>query len=304
MCCWYDRELADAAGDIANLQHRKRLSAAIEGCECVVVLATKEWFSSPACLAELRHAAWLGRKIVTLSLGGPSLADHAASSGVKEALEAGGLLQQRQEIRVRALQGDEYLKALERLASEIRPQGTSVVEPDANVPIKPYDVMVSYRRKQTAEMQIVCELLKEKGISHWVDVNTENGILKGVQWGKAIAAAIKGSGVMLVLLTRDWLQSQYCLDEFEYALAQSKRVVVLELEEIPALPEDLGDGASDAERSFLRRQKMCLEAVNTWQKVSFPGLLGAGPEKLAAARGSPAFEKAVQEMEEAITPLN
>eukprot|EP00741_Cyanophora_paradoxa_P007669 tig00001181_g7418.t1 len=264
--CWYDGELPEAGGDIANLQHRKRLSAAIEGCACLVVLATKEWFSSPACATELRHAAWLGRKIVTLSLGGPSLAEHAATAGTKQALEAAAQLQQCEEIRLKALQGDEFLRALERLASEIRPQGTSVVEPDANVPIKPYDVMVSYRRKQTDEMRVVCELLKEKGISHWVDVNTENGILKGVQWGKAIAAAIKGSGVMLVLLTRDWLQSQYCIDA-----------------------------------SSGRRQKMCLEAVNTWQKVSFPGLLGAGPEKLAAARGSPAFEKAVQEMEEAIT---
>eukprot|EP00741_Cyanophora_paradoxa_P015825 tig00020904_g15278.t1 len=259
-----------------------------------------------ACLTELEHAAWLGKRLLSFSPGGQTL--HALGASISAASTADparvasavSVLSRVDEIHAQDQKGAGYAKAVQDLATKIRPQGTSVVEPDAQTPIKALDVMVSYRRVQTAEMEVVTRILKDRGLTYWVDVSTENGILKGVQWGKAIAAAIKGASTMVVLLTPDWIQSQYCIDEFEYACAQHKRVVVVELAPVPPLADDLDDDATESQRGFLRRQKMCMEAINSWQKIPFPALFKQSPEALPKLSADPAFVKSCDDMEAAI----
>eukprot|EP00741_Cyanophora_paradoxa_P005989 tig00000955_g5807.t1 len=270
-----------------------------------------------ACVRELEHAAWLGKRLVSFAPGGQTLHALAAALPAASTADPGrvaaalGVLGRVDEIHAQGQQGAAYAKAVQDLAAKIRltpprpgppsqPQGTSVVEPDAQTPIKALDVMVSYRRLQTPEMEVVTRILKDRGLTYWVDVSAENGILKGVQWGKAIAAAIKGASTMLVLLTPDWIQSQYCIDEFEYACAQHKRVVIIELAPVPPLPDDLDDDATESQRGFLRRQKMCLEAVNSWQKIPFPALHKQSPEALPKLSADPAFVRACDDMEAAI----
>eukprot|EP00741_Cyanophora_paradoxa_P015140 tig00020848_g14611.t1 len=300
--CSYDREPVGMDGSFVNFVHKQHVAAAIEGADCFVCVCTPGFFRSPACISELEHAHWLGKHVLAVQVGGTTAEAAAASAGVDagRVAKALGILANEEVVHMRGLAGHEFEQAVQQLAHAIRPTGKSVVEPDANTPIKQLDVMVSYRRKQTEEMKVVCKLLEERGLSYWVDVNAENGILKGVQWGKAIAGAIKGASVFLVLLSRDWLQSTYCIDEFEYAMAQRKRVVVVELEPIPEMDPEPPADATPQQATFYRRQKMCLDDINSWQKIMFPQLMGQTEATLEAARGSPAFMQAAGEMEEAL----
>eukprot|EP00741_Cyanophora_paradoxa_P013294 tig00020681_g12837.t1 len=101
-------------------------------------------------------------------------------------------------------------------------------------------------------MKTLCKILEDRKISYWLDIAGDNGILKGVQWGKAIAAGIKGASVILVILTPDWIQSTYCIDEFDYALANQKRIVVVEVTPVEEHHLALRGPCTEKERSFNR----------------------------------------------------
>lgn len=106
----------------------------------------------------------------------------------------------------------------------------------------PY-VFVCYSHENMAEIMVYLKQLSDQGISVWFD----EGISPGESWSQEIADAIDGAATFLLFVTTASVESRYCQNEVQYALARRKRIVAVHLAETP-LPGglELNLGASQA----------------------------------------------------------
>jgi hypothetical protein len=91
---------------------------------------------------------------------------------------------------------------------------------------------LSYSRHSPALAERLFHDLEARGINCWRDVNDLRG---GVLWEREIASAIDSSTHVLILITRESLQSQHVADEIAYAREKGKIIIPL-LEQQVELP--------------------------------------------------------------------
>lgn len=94
------------------------------------------------------------------------------------------------------------------------------------------DLFISYGHHSEVTPFVV-ELnkeLKSRDISTWVDMD----IQQGERWREAIQDAIKLSGALLVVLSKKWISSNYCMGEANVAMTLGKPIFVL----TPPVSED------------------------------------------------------------------
>jgi hypothetical protein len=78
-------------------------------------------------------------------------------------------------------------------------------------------------------------------ISIFLDLDPERGIKAGERWERALNEAASRCEAVLFLVSRAWLQSRWCLREFNLAHRLNKRLFGAVVEAMPLadLPEDL-----------------------------------------------------------------
>ena len=67
------------------------------------------------------------------------------------------------------------------------------------------------------------------GYTSWTHVNDLNS---GVDFHKAIKKGVEGADNLIFLITKESLESSYCMEELEYAISLNKRIIPLCLEKI------------------------------------------------------------------------
>lgn len=89
-------------------------------------------------------------------------------------------------------------------------------------------VFISYSRKDLEEVKkIKYEIDKEVGIDCWMDLD---GIESGEQFEDVIINAIDKSDIVLFMMSTNSMQSQWALDELDYAKHENKRVVLVSID--------------------------------------------------------------------------
>ena len=89
-------------------------------------------------------------------------------------------------------------------------------------------VFISYSRKDLEEVKkIKYEIDKEVGIDCWMDLD---GIESGEQFEDVIINAIDKSEIVLFMMSANSMQSQWALDELDYAKHEDKRVVLVSID--------------------------------------------------------------------------
>lgn len=90
------------------------------------------------------------------------------------------------------------------------------------------DVFISYSRRDSAFVQRLGTALVNAGIEIWYD---KEDIPRGEEFWNEIQLGIEGAHTLLVLVSENWLSSEYGNKELEYARQLNKRVfpVILEL---------------------------------------------------------------------------
>ena len=86
--------------------------------------------------------------------------------------------------------------------------------------------------------------LEREGVTTWIDSEIE----QGARWRESIQDAVKLSGAVLVVLSRKWVESQYCRGEAALALNLNKPVYVIvpplseaqRVDSLDTLPEAMG----------------------------------------------------------------
>lgn len=98
---------------------------------------------------------------------------------------------------------------------------------------KPYEgtepyLFVSYAHKDNERILPLIDRLQKDGYRLWYD----EGIEAGIEWAKQVAAHLQASACMLAFITKNYMDSQNCLDEIEHAKNQTKPTVIVYLEDL------------------------------------------------------------------------
>lgn len=104
--------------------------------------------------------------------------------------------------------------------------------------IKPYQgsekyIFISYAHKDSKSVLPVIEKLQNEGYCVWYD----EGIDPGTEWDEYIAAHIKDCEYMIAFISRNYIDSDNCMDEIKFARTTKKTVLMIYLEET-----ELSDG--------------------------------------------------------------
>lgn len=99
----------------------------------------------------------------------------------------------------------------------------------------PIRIFISYSHHNRDICDIIAAALEKTGeLSVWYD----KGLIPGEEYRKRIAEVIRGVDYFIVLLSRDSVQSEWVLDEVEYAKKLHKRILPIWIQETE-LPDDL-----------------------------------------------------------------
>ena len=103
-------------------------------------------------------------------------------------------------------------------------------------------VFLSHSSANNAEAVAVRDWLAAEGWNEvFLDLDPKRGIAAGERWERALNEAASRCEAVLFLISRDWLDSRWCLKEFNLARRLNKRLFGLLIEPIPIdqLPADL-----------------------------------------------------------------
>ncbi|WP_375561106.1 TIR domain-containing protein [Bernardetia sp. OM2101] len=95
------------------------------------------------------------------------------------------------------------------------------------------DVFIASAEKEKESNSMTREqviyMLALYGYTSWTHVNDLNS---GVDFHKAIKKGVEGADNLIFLITKESLQSEYCMEELEYAISLNKKIIPLRLEKI------------------------------------------------------------------------
>lgn len=103
--------------------------------------------------------------------------------------------------------------------------------------LKPYEgtekyIFISYSHQDNARVYPIIESLAEKGFRIWYD----EGIDPGSEWPETIAEHLGGCEVCLAFLSENYLESQNCRREVNFALSKKKFFITVVLEPVEMSP--------------------------------------------------------------------
>jgi hypothetical protein len=103
-------------------------------------------------------------------------------------------------------------------------------------------LFISHSSTSNAEAVALCDWLEQEGWNEvFLDLDPARGITAGERWERALNEAASRCEAVLFLISRAWLESRWCLKEFNLARRLNKRLFGLLIEPIPLadLPVDL-----------------------------------------------------------------
>ncbi|WP_024335514.1 nSTAND1 domain-containing NTPase [Desulfotignum balticum] len=103
-------------------------------------------------------------------------------------------------------------------------------------------IFISHSSLNNSEARAVCDWLQEQGWDEvFLDLDPERGIAAGERWESALHRAASRCDAVLFLVSRQWLESEWCRREFHLAQKLNKRCFILLIEDIAIadLPEEL-----------------------------------------------------------------
>lgn len=105
--------------------------------------------------------------------------------------------------------------------------------------IQPYEgnlpyIFVSYAHRDSVEVLKIISRMQSEGYRIWYD----DGIDPGTEWDEFIASKLNDSGYVLAFISQNYLLSENCKDELNYARDKGKRRLLIYLENV-SLPEGM-----------------------------------------------------------------
>ncbi len=95
-------------------------------------------------------------------------------------------------------------------------------------------IFVSHSKQDNTIVERICAALTAAAVTHWVDYKRgDDGIAIGTDWTDAIQTAMNDANAGLLALSRKSAASAYVKSEWNYLLAQGKRLYIALIEPVP-----------------------------------------------------------------------
>ena len=91
---------------------------------------------------------------------------------------------------------------------------------------RPY-IFISYAHKDSHRVMPIISALAERGFNVWYDA----GIEVGTEWPDFIAKKLVGSSCFIAFLSKNYVESNNCKQEIEFAISRGKDVLSVYLED-------------------------------------------------------------------------
>src|ERR1700730_2453466 len=108
--------------------------------------------------------------------------------------------------------------------SELQLSSPEDESPDLKGSVTPCDVFISYSHKDIDFVYRLVNALQADKREVWVDWGD---IPDATFWKERIRPGIEAASNFVTILSPDWINSDPCLDEYEYALENKKRIIPL-----------------------------------------------------------------------------
>jgi len=105
-------------------------------------------------------------------------------------------------------------------------------------------IFISHSSDDNFEAQALVEWMVGEGWQRdelFLDIDRESGIAPGQQWEKVLNESVNRCEAVVLLISRKWLASEWCLEEFNHARHLNKVIIGALIEDIAIaeLPERL-----------------------------------------------------------------
>jgi hypothetical protein len=100
-------------------------------------------------------------------------------------------------------------------------------------------IFISYSRRDIVAVQAIYDKLRGAYYSVWMDKSEIEG---GKDWWESIKTGIEVSHVVMIFVSQDWIESDVCKDEFEYARQQGKQTllfIVRPIKDFSLIPQEI-----------------------------------------------------------------
>jgi hypothetical protein len=134
----------------------------------------------------------------------------------------------------------------------------------------PPSVFISYSRREAPFVDVFLDALEDKGVEVWADYCS---LVPARPWWDQILDGIEQAEVFLLVISNESLASSTVVQEYQYALEQKKRIILIIFEAVPLPPALQNCEWIDFRGSFGKRLKQLL------RQLEIPLKLPAAPQK-------------------------
>lgn len=269
---WFDR------GVDSSVEQDLRIARMLENCGCFIALITSSYIASQNCLADLDRVGDLGKDQIAVYL-----------EDVRLTRELAMRLYRLRTVRKNAFDSERtfyetlfFAENIERYRSGCEtvsdgklsgnvgtetdpgPNGeASETETSVSAAPVPYKggesyIFVSYAHKDDAQVWEIISKMQKAGFRVWFD----RGIDPGTEWDEYIARMVRGCGYFIAFLSENYLASDNCKDELNFARDLNKDRLLVYLEEV-ALPDGMAMRLNRLQAIFRNRYENEKEFYDT-----------------------------------------
>lgn len=125
-------------------------------------------------------------------------------------------------------------------------------------------LMISYSRRQTPFVDRLADELEDSGYSIWVDYRS---LVPARPWYQQIEASVCEADALLLVVSRDSIQSKHVEPEWRLALAHGKRIILVIFEACPLPVELQGCEWVDLRVSYKKRLRNLKEILESSRRA-------------------------------------
>src|ERR1041384_7395512 len=123
----------------------------------------------------------------------------------------------------------------------------------------PHSVFISYSRRESPFVDVLLDALENEGVDVWVDYHS---LVPAKPWLDQILAGIRGADVFLLVVSSDSMSSVNVRSEYQYAIEQKKRIILIIFEAVNLPPALQNCEWIDFHTSFRKKKKELLAQLD------------------------------------------
>ena len=136
----------------------------------------------------------------------------------------------------------------------------------------PHSVFISYSRRESPFVDVLLDALEDDSVEVWVDYHS---LVPAKPWLDQILEGIREADVFLLVVSKDSMASENVRSEYQYALEQKKRIVLIIFEAVSLPPALQNCEWIDFHTSFSKKKKELLAQLDQPIQQSAPPQQGS-----------------------------